>query len=130
MGLGIAMNLGEGFGAAAYLLAFALCAVLPVGLGVALLRGNGQRRRLTTRAEHAATAELLRLAEQRGGSLTVAEVMAELDLSKDEAEGGLERLCRQGLAEYRVSHEGVMVYQIVGLLAREAKQRAEGVLDA
>jgi hypothetical protein len=130
MGLGIAMNMGDGSGAAAYVLALAFCTVLPIGAGVALLRGNPQRRQLAARAEHAATAELLRLAEQRGGSLTVAEVMAQLDLSKAEAEGGLERLCQQGLADYRVSHEGVVVYHIGALLTRDDKQRAEGVLDA
>jgi hypothetical protein len=128
MGLGIAMNLGEGFGVAAYVLAFAFCTVLPVGAGVALLR-NTNPRRLAARAEHAARAELLRLAEQRGGNLTVAEVMAQLDLSKEEAERGLEGLCLQGLADYRVSREGVMVYHVGALLDREEKGRAEGVLD-
>jgi hypothetical protein len=128
MGFGIAMNLGAGFGAAAYVLAFAFCTVLPVGVGVALLRGKNERR-LAARAEHAATAELLRLAEQRGGSLTVAEVMAQLDLSKEEAEHGLERLCQQGLADYRVSREGVLVYHVAALIDREEKRLAEGVLD-
>jgi hypothetical protein len=130
MGLGIAMNLGEGFGAAAYVLAFAFCTLLPVAAGVALLRGNKNRSHLAARAEHAATAELLRLAEQRAGSLTVPEVMAQLDLSKQEAERGLERLCQQGLADYRVSESGVMVYHVGELIDREEKARAKGVLDA
>lgn len=129
MALGIAMNLGQGFGAAAYVLSFAFCTLLPVGVGLALLRGKHERR-LEARAEHAATAELLRLAEQRGGSLTVAEVMAHLDLSKHEAERGLERLCRQGLADYRVSNAGVLVYHVGALIGREEKRGAEGVLDA
>lgn len=72
--------------------------MLTIPVGVALRRGTGGRR-LTTRAEHAATAQLLRLPEQRGGSLTVLEVMAHLDLSSEEAERGLERLCQKGLAE-------------------------------
>ena len=127
MALGIALNAGEGFGVAAYVLAFGFCTLLPAGVGGALLV---DRRRLAQRAEHALAAELLRLAEQRGGHLTVAEVMAWLGLSKSEAERALERLCRQGLADYRVSASGVLVYHVVALLDPEEKRLAEGVLDA
>lgn len=129
MGLGIALNLGEGFGVAAYVLALAFCSVLPVGVGVALLKTGGTRR-LAERAEHAVGAELLRLAELRGGSLTVAEVMAHLDLSKGHAERALEQSCQQGLADYRVSESGVLVYHFGALIGAEEKRLAEGVLDA
>ena len=128
MGLGIALNAGEGFGLAAYVLAFAFCTVLPVAVGGRLL-ADPRRRRLAEREQHALAAELLRLAEQRGGSLTVAEVMAWLGSSKDEAERALEHLCREGLAEYRVSASGVMVYRVGALLGAEEKRLAEGVLD-
>jgi hypothetical protein len=129
MGLGIALNLGEGFGVAAYVLAFGFCSALPVGVGVALLKAGGTRR-LAEHAEHAVAAELLRLAELRGGRLTVAEVMAHLDLSKSHAESALEQLCRQGLADYRVSESGVLVYHFGTLIGAEEKRLAEGVLDA
>jgi hypothetical protein len=129
MGLGIALNLGDGFGVAAYLLAFGFCALLPVSVGVVLLKSGGTRR-LAERAEHAVAAELLRLAERRGGRLAVAEVMAHLDLSKSDAERALEQLCRQGLADYRVSESGVLVYHFGALIGAEEKRLAEGVLDA
>jgi hypothetical protein len=129
MGLGIALNLGEGFGVAAYVLALVFCTLLPVGVGVALLKTGGTRR-LAERAQHAVAAELLRLAELRGGRLTVAEVMAHLDLSKGDAERALEQLCRQGLADYRVSASGVLVYHFGALIGAEEKRLAEGVLDA
>jgi hypothetical protein len=129
MGLGIALNLGEGFGVAAYVLALGFCSVLPIGVGMALLKAGGTRR-LAERAEHAVAAELLRLAERRAGRLTLAEVMAHLDLSKGDAERALEQLCRQGLADYRVSASGVMVYHFGALIGAEEKRLAEGVLDA
>jgi hypothetical protein len=128
MGLGIALNAGEGFGVAAYALAFGFCTLLPVGIGGALL-ADPRRHRLAEREEHALAAELLRLAEQRGGHLTVAEVMAWLGSSKAEAERALERLAQQGLAEYRVSASGVVVYRVSALLGAEEKRLAEGVLD-
>jgi hypothetical protein len=129
MGLGIALNLGEGLGVAAYVLALVFCTLLPVGVGMALLRTGGTRR-LAKRAEHALAAELLRLAELRGGRLTVAEVMARLDLSKADAERALDQLCRQGLADYRVSSSGVLVYHFGALIGVEEKQLAEDVLNA
>ena len=129
MALGIGLNAGEGFGLAAYALAFGFCTLLPAAVGGVLLADPG-RRRLAERHEHALAAQLLRLAEQRGGDLTVAEVMAWLGCSKSEAEHALERLCQQGLAEYRVSASGVLVYHVGALLGAEEKQLAEGVLDA
>jgi hypothetical protein len=128
MGLGIALNAGGGFGFAAYALAIGFCTLLPVGAGAALLRPTPGRRQ-ARRAEQALGAELLRLAERRGGRLTVAEVMAWLDLSKGEAEGALERLCQQGLADYRVSASGVLVYHVAALIGADEKRLAEGVLD-
>jgi hypothetical protein len=129
MALGIGLNAGEGFGLPAYVLAFGFCTLLPAGVGGVLL-ADPRRRRLAARQEHARTAELLRLAEQRGGQLTVAEVMAWLSVSKGDAEHALERLCGQGLAEYRVSASGVLVYHVGALLGAEEKRLAEGVLDA
>ncbi|MDH5676550.1 MAG: hypothetical protein OEZ06_30810 [Myxococcales bacterium] len=129
MGLGIAMNLGEGHGAAAILTTLLFCTVAPIALGVSLLKGDRQQQ-LDARAERAWQSELLRLAERRGGSLTVAEVIAHADLPRDEAERRLDDLCKQGLAETRVSDGGVMVYRVEELLDEEEKRRAQGVLDA
>lgn len=129
MALGILLNLGRGFGALAFLLALAFCTALPIGVGVALLRGRVDRA-LGEGATEAWGSELLRLAERRGGSLTVAEVVAHVDLSPEAAEHHLDRLCLQGVAEHRVSESGVMVYRFAGLLTAREKRHAEGVLDA
>ncbi len=128
MGLGIALNLDQGFGASAYVLALLFCTVLPIGVGLSILLGRG-RGELALQAERAWEGELLRLAERRGGSLTLAEVVAHADLSRKEAEQRLDRLCQQGIAEYRVSESGVMVYRFAGFLSAGEKRQAEGVLD-
>ena len=131
MGLGIALNLvqaDQAFGAPAYILALLFCTALPIGAGLSMLRGRS-RGELALQAERAWEGELLRLAERKGGSLTLAEVVAHADLSRKEAEQRLDRLCQQGIAEYRISEGGVMVYRFAGFLSAGEKRQAEGVLD-
>ena len=43
MGFGILLNFGRGFGFAAFSLALFFCTALPVGIGVALVRGRPSR---------------------------------------------------------------------------------------
>lgn len=123
MGLGITLNLGDGHGVPAYGLAMLFCVVMPVGFGIMLLRSPQSRDRLL-RAEQAWDSELLRLAERRGGSLTVSEVVAYADLAPSDAERRLEAFCSRGLAEHRISDEGVIVYRFEPMLNQEQKARA------
>jgi hypothetical protein len=129
MALGIVMNLGEGFGALAYVVACFFCVLLPIAVGLRLLRAESPRL-LAQRSEQAWQSELMRLAERRGGNLTVAEVVAHAELPAQEAERHLDRLCALGVAEHCVAESGVIVYRFQGLLAGEEKRRARGVLDA
>jgi hypothetical protein len=126
--LGILLNAGRGFSYLAILGALAFCVILPAAVGLSLLRAPDERKP-SERANQAWDAELIRLAERRGGSLTVAETMAHVDLSHSEAERHLERLCVHGVAEHRVSEEGVIVYRFQPLLSEQQKRRAVGLLD-
>ena len=128
VGLGIILNLGQGYGWLAYSVALSFFCVLPVLLGVAMSQARGTRAQLGS--DSAWEGELLRLATQRGGSLTVAEAVAYCDLSRADAEQRLDELCKSGLAEVRVSPDGVLVYHFEGFLSSEQKHRSEGVLDA
>lgn len=128
LGFGILLHLGEEYSGLVYVVALAVFCVLPVALGFVTLRSRGKRT--LTGEDGAWEAELLRLAKQRGGSLTVAEAVAYCDLSRDEAEQRLDDLCKSGFAEVRVSQDGVLVYQFEGFLSLEQKSRAKGVLDA
>lgn len=126
--LGMLVTPGEGHGFSAKVLAFAFSVALPAMVGVLLLRRSpgGDRKK---RAEAAWDGELLRLAERRGGSLTAAEVVAHADLSLPDAESRLEGLCARGLAEHRVSDEGVIVYRVQRLPSDAEKRAARGLLD-
>jgi hypothetical protein len=126
--LGILLGLSRGFGAGPLTAALFLCVVLPGALGAVLVRSRAERRQ-PDEAERAADSELLRLAERRGGSLTVAEAMAHADLTHGDAERRLERLCVEGLAEHRVSSEGVIVYRFERILSQGQRPRAAGLLD-
>jgi hypothetical protein len=129
MGLGVVAVTGR-HDAAAIAGAFVFTSLAPIGAGLWLWR----RARLQTRARLEANddreqARLLRLAQDRGGHLTVVEVVAGAGLSAARAEQLLERMVRQTLAEHRVADDGTMVYRVKRLLGEAEKQRAEGVLE-
>jgi len=54
---------------------------------------------------------LLRLAQRRGGRLTVIEAAAETGYTAEESAAVLRRLSEQGFVEIEVSDAGVMVYR-------------------
>ena len=126
VGLGVLLNTGQReFFKLAF--AFAVFGVLPVLGGLRLLRPKAAP--LAADADRAWEAELMRLAERRGGALTVAEAVAHGDLEPARAESLLDGLCRRGLAEHRVTDDGQIVYAFAAAPTREQKRAAEGVLD-
>lgn len=128
MGLGVGLNAGAGHGLLPVALALGLFSVLPIGLGVRLLR-SGDRPARVADADRAWESELMRLAERRAGALTVAEAVAHADLAPERAQRILDDLCRRGLAEHRVTDDGQIVYAFEGAPSAAQKRRAEGVLD-
>jgi hypothetical protein len=127
MGLGVLSTIGKGHAATAIAGAFVLCAVAPIGGGIlALLH---VRRRPPALEPRDWEVELLRLAEQRNGSLTVQEVVIATGLEPGRSEALLDGLCRKGLAEYRVADEGVVVYRLRPALGPAQKAKARGVLE-
>jgi hypothetical protein len=128
MGLGVLMNAGT-HGVLTLLFTLGVFSVLPIGLGLRLLRPPPDRPGLRADADQAWESELMRLAAQRDGALTVAEVVAHADLDAVRAERLLDGLCKRGLAEHRVTDEGQIVYRFETLPTSEQKRRAVGVLD-
>lgn len=133
MGVGVLAN------AAAYAIpvvaaTLLLFVLLPVGTGFVLLRdphrlSASESRLLEARARTAWDAELMRLAERRSGSLTVAEVVAHADLDAERAEQCLDDLCKRGIAEHRVTDGGEIVYRFRAAPSAADKLGAKGVLD-
>ncbi len=75
-------------------------------------------------------AEILKLAEKKGGKLTVVEVMSDLALNKDTAKELLDSIASQSLADVELTESGVIVYSFYEIRHLKDKQKAKGVLDA
>jgi hypothetical protein len=119
----------------ARLMAFAITVALPAAGAVLLARSHfADKSRLTgRRAElrrHATEAELLRLAQGRGGKLMAVEAAMALHLSEDGARETLDRMVGGGRAELEVTDEGNLVYTFPTLAQLSDKSTARGILDA
>jgi hypothetical protein len=75
-------------------------------------------------------AEVLRLAKQKGGKLTVVEVMTDLALDSDAAKEVLDSMAGKSLAEVELTESGIIVYAFYEVRHLQDKESAKGVLDA
>ena len=75
-------------------------------------------------------AELIKLAERRGGKLTVVEAVAELAFDSETVSEVLEQMAVRGLVEVQVSESGVLVYSFYDVQHLDEKDDAKGALDA
>ena len=75
-------------------------------------------------------ADILRLAEEKGGKLTVVEVMAGLAVDKEAAGKALDALVGQEVAEIELTDSGVVVDAFYDIGHLKEKAEARGVLDA
>lgn len=81
-------------------------------------------------ADKTMRSEVLRLAQAKGGKLTVVELVGEFSLDQEEAKALLSSLAGQGLAELEITESGLIVYSFPDLLNLPDKPKAKGVLDA
>lgn len=122
-------------GAAALAVAFLIAVVLPAAGGVYLwwstfAEGSALVARKDRLRRQTLEAELLRLAERRGGKLVVVEAVAELAFDAGTVEEVLNDMAARGLAEVEVSESGVLVYAFYDVRHLGEKAAARGVLDA
>lgn len=122
-------------GAPATIAALLLTVALPAAGGIALLVGRVRgRHRLEGRREQlrrqTVDAEILRLAEQRGGKLTVVEVVKDLAVTPADAQTALDDLHTRELAEIEITDSGVLVYAFRDVRGIGEKQESRGLLDA
>lgn len=128
-----------GVGGAARLVAFLIAVVAPAAGGLYLWWSASasrsaalaeQRRRRSLLTRRTLEAELLKLAERRGGKLTVVEGVAELAYDAETVEETLKDMAAQGLAEIEIAESGMLVYAFRDVRALHEKADAKGVLDA
>lgn len=115
-------------------LALLVAVGVPAGAGIALLTGGpGAGRRLRERKERlrreTLDAELIRLAGERDGKLTVVEAVTELAVSAEEAKAALSSLVTRDLADIEVTGSGLLVYAFHDVRLLHEKPDARDVLD-
>jgi hypothetical protein len=117
----------------------AVTLLLTVGLpgfaGAALLRSHfGARGRLDQRKDvlrrQTMESEILRLAGQHDGKLTLVEVMSALALPQAGAKELLDGMVMREVADVQVTDSGVLVYAFHDIRHLSEKSTSRGVLDA
>jgi hypothetical protein len=118
------------------LMAFGVAVGIPGAAGGALLWQHARRTRLTGPAGpdqlrgQTHQSEVVKLAQHKGGRLTIVEIVADTALSIDQAEAALAALVERGMAEVEVTDRGLIVYVFRDLQQLPDKARSRGVLDA
>ena len=95
------------------LFALLIAVGVPAAGGVALLRGAlgaNPKERMEQLRQQTIEAEVLRLAMQHHGRLTVVEVTTALALTGDEAKRTLDDLVQRDVADLDFNEEGVLFY--------------------
>lgn len=108
---------------------------LPGAAGVALLHSYvSGRRDLVNRREQlrrqTQEAEILKLAQERLGKLTVVEVTTQLALPATTVEELLAGLHERGLAEIELTEDGLIVYAFPDVQKLPGKSTSRDVLEA
>ena len=107
---------------------------LPAATGIALLkpglltRGKLQQSRADIR-QRTLQSEVLRLAGERQGRITIVEVVEEFAISPEEAKKVLDALAIEGMADFAVTDSGMVVYDFRELRQMDDKTKARGILD-
>lgn len=115
-------------------IAFVLVVVLPgLGSGLLLRSHFAQERRRGKRharlRRESIEAELLKVASESGGRLTLAEFIAATAIDAASTQEALDSLHDQGLTDVELTDGGQIVHVFRNLLGAEDKDETRGVLD-
>ncbi|SER33142.1 hypothetical protein SAMN04487944_10352 [Gracilibacillus ureilyticus] len=72
---------------------------------------------------------ILKLAEQRNGSLTAVELAMDTELSLGEAKAKLDKWANEGYVTIKISDSGALIYQFNGIISNEERKMAKGVSE-
>jgi hypothetical protein len=116
--------------------AFLITVGIPGAGGLALLRGH-LRRSLPSGGGGADAlrrqtweSEIVKLAERKGGKLTVVEVIADSVMNADDAEEVFKDLVGRGLAEPEVTDGGLIVYVFPDIKLLKEKNASKSLFDS
>ncbi len=116
-------------------LSFVITVILPFSGGAAILFSNYKdKKKLTLSksllAKKTLESEVLKLAKEKGGSLTAIEVVTEFAVDIDTAKQTLDSLAEQSVAEIELTESGIIVYSFYDIKHLKDKSTSKGVLDA
>ena len=120
-------------GAVAFL-TLLLAVGIPAGAGVALIRSHYRKRQSSTEYREQLRlethqAELVKLAHQLGGRITVVEAVAETGMDSQTVETALRGLVTQGVADVQVTDSGLLVYVFEDVQRLPEKGSSRDILD-
>ena len=115
--------------------ALLISVAVPAGAGIALIHSHyrNQRLRSADRSElrlQTWEAELVKLATERGGKLTIVEAVAATGLRAPQVEEAFRSLAQQGLADIDVTESGMLVYRFPDIQLLEEKGGSKPILEA
>ena len=116
------------------LVAVLITVLVPGAAGVALtarrLRAGPRRndRREALRRQ-TLDSEILRLASRNGGRLTLVDVVQDMAVPTEEAQGALEGLVHREIADLAVTDSGTLVYTFRDIERRDETGRARHILE-
>lgn len=123
--LGFTVSFSEKGGSADIgdVVAIVLFIIAPIALGTGLIRSHlrAKRKALEAREKLAYSKrerQVLRLAQQKGGRLTIPEIAADTSLTTQEAEEFMRRLVTNGYVNMDVTETGVIVYEFYEIAHR------------
>lgn len=140
IGVALFMALGFAVSTATRSLGVTIAAVLiavavPAGAGVALIHSHYRNKHLRTadRSElrlQTWESELVKLATERGGKLTIVEAVAATGLRAPQVEEAFRSLTQQGVADIDVTDSGMLVYRFPDVQLLEEKGGSKPILES
>lgn len=115
-------------------MALLITVVLPAAAGIALTARHFRGGRLVESRRNqlrrqTIESEVLRLAGERGGRLTLVEIVTDMAVSTEAAQEALDALVLREVADIAVTDSGVLVYTFHDVERLAEKSRARGILE-
>ena len=118
----------------AALLALLVAVGIPAGVGGWLLydrfridpEAGARRERLRRETMES---EVVRLAGEKGGKLTIVEIVGALGLPNDEAQAVMDSLVRRSIADIHLTDSGLIVYDFHDVRRLGEKPQSRGMLE-
>ena len=122
--LGVSVNLSESALEAADIIGAIVFGIGPIAGGGLMIRGRVKAKQQALHAKERDAyvrheKEIIRLAQSRGGRISIPEIVAETSLSSDEADAVMRKMTTKGYVDMQVTDSGVIVYEFYEIVHRK-----------